>query len=197
MRAVLPSVPQHVLDARRRAGADRWDEMWNGVLHMPPMPNREHQNLEAQLERWLREFWAEPQGYRVFHGINVAAPGAWPHDYRVPDLVLLMPDRFHVDRNEYFDGAPTVAVEIHSEGDEAYEKLNFYARIGTPEVWIIDRDSRTPEVYVLQGGGYEPQGPDADGWLTSRATGIELRSEPPDKLALRIAGQPRTQGAVP
>ncbi|MGA2257225.1 MAG: hypothetical protein ABSG53_21430 [Thermoguttaceae bacterium] len=38
-----------ILDWRRRTDADRWDEMWDGVLHMPPMPNRSHQELELDL----------------------------------------------------------------------------------------------------------------------------------------------------
>ena len=45
MRAVVPEIEPGILDWRRRTGADRWDEMWDGVLHMPPMPNRSHQEL--------------------------------------------------------------------------------------------------------------------------------------------------------
>ena len=54
MKAVIADVPQHLLDSRARNGADQWDEMWEGVLHMPPAPNREHQGLEWELETWLR-----------------------------------------------------------------------------------------------------------------------------------------------
>lgn len=164
---------------------------------MPPAPNREHQDLEWEIEAWLRGSWAKPRGNRVFHQINVASEGGWPQDYRIPDLVLLTPDRFHIDRNEYFEGPPTAVVEIHSEGDEAYEKLDFYARIGVPEVWIIDRDSRVPEVYTLEGGEYVRQRPDEDGWLTSRAAGIELRAGPHETLALQISGRPETRGVLP
>ena len=81
----------------------------------------------------------------------MASPGGWPDDYRIPDLVLLTPERFQIDRDEYFDGAPTVVVEIRSRGDETIEKLPFYAKIGVPEVWIIDRDTKTPEIHVLRG----------------------------------------------
>ncbi len=49
MKAVMPEVPQHVLHERARTGANRWDEMWEGVLHMPPMPNRDHQDLALSL----------------------------------------------------------------------------------------------------------------------------------------------------
>ena len=83
MKVVIPEAPSHLLEWRARTGADRWDEMWEGVLHMPPMPNREHQDLEWALETWLRTNWAEPRGNNVYHQINVASVGGWPNDYRI------------------------------------------------------------------------------------------------------------------
>jgi Uma2 family endonuclease len=197
MKAVMPEVSQHVLQWRKRTGADQWDEMWEGVLHMPPVPNRLQQELEGHLETWLRFNWARPRGNKAYHQINLASEGGWTNDYRIPDLVLLTPDRFHIDHNEYFEGAPTVVVEIHSAGDEAYEKLPFYAKLGVPEVWIIDRDSKVPELYVLDAGQYERQAPNAEGWIESAATGIQLRAHVGQKLALQITGEPSTLGILP
>src|SRR5207237_1310209 len=111
-------------------------------LHMAPVPNRDHQELGFALAVWLRFNWAQPNGCRVYLERNIAAPGAWPDNYRIPDLILLTPGRFHIDCNEYCDGGPDIVVEIHSPDDEAYEKIDFYAKIGVREVWIIDRDTR-------------------------------------------------------
>jgi len=157
MRAAMSVVPAEILAWRKRTGADRWDEMWEGVLHMPPAPNRDHQDLEWNLEFYLRMHWARPHQARVYHQINVAVPGGWPHNYRIPDLVLLKPERFSIDHNEYFEGAPDVVIEISSPGDESYDKLPFYAELGVPEVWIINRDSKMPELYQLQGDADERQ----------------------------------------
>ena len=197
MKAVMPEVPGHILEWRKRTGADQWDEMWEGVLHMPPAPNREHQELEGAIEAWLRVHWTRPRGNKVYHQINLASEGGWTTNYRIPDLVLLTPDRFHIDHNEYFEGAPTVVVEIHSAGDEAYDKMPFYAELGVPDVWIVDRDSRVAEVYSLQADQYERQAPDAEGWIRSPATGIQLRAHSGQKLALQITGEPSTLGIVP
>jgi Uma2 family endonuclease len=197
MKAFLAEVPEMLLQWRTRSGADKWDEMWEGVLHMPPMPNREHQNFEFELEAWLREHWARPRGNKVYHAINLSGRTDWTQDYRIPDLVLLTAARLDIDRNEYFQGPPEVVVEIHSPGDEAYEKLPFYAQLGVPEVWILDRDAKTPEVHVLEAGEYRPRASDATGWTLSPATGIEMRAESGAKLAIRLAGQPETLALVP
>jgi Uma2 family endonuclease len=196
MKGVLPNVPEHILAWRARTGEQRWDEMWDGVLHMPPSPTRPHQELESVMETWLRTHW-RPAGNKVYHQINVAAPGCWPDNYRIPDLVLLTPDRFGVDQNVYFDGAPTVAVEICSPEDEAYEKLDFYAAIGTPETWIVDPDEQTVEIFALAGGEYHKASPDGEGWLTSPATGVQLRFGGDGKLLMRMSGDPATEGALP
>ena len=197
MKAVMAEVPEHILEWRRRTGADQWDEMWEGVLHMAPSPNREHQDLEFELESWLRRYWAEPNGCRVYHQINISDPGTWPNNYRVPDLVLITPERFDIDCNTYFDGGPDAIVEIRSPGDEAYEKLDFYAKVGVGEVWIIDRDSRRTEIYELVDGAFQLQEADADGWFHSRVANADLRGGSDERLEIRVSGRDETLGRLP
>lgn len=197
MKAVMPTLLPDVAAWRRHNGGDRWDEMWDGVLHMPPMPNRFHQDLEGSLETYLRQMWAPLSKWKVYHQINVASIGGWTKDYRVPDLVLLSPARFAIDRNEYFEGAPDVVVEIHSPGDEAYEKMDFYADLGVREVWIIHRDTCRPEVHALKRGRYGKRRAGASGWLLSAATGIELAAGKPGKLAIRLKGDAKSRRDLP
>jgi Uma2 family endonuclease len=197
MRAVMPVLLPDLADQRRRSGADRWDEMWDGVLHMPPMPNRFHQDLEWALETYLRQVWAPTSRWRVTHQINLASPGGWPNDYRIPDLVMLSPARFAIDKNEYFEGAPDVVIEIRSPDDETYEKFDFYAKLGVPEVWVIDRDTRAPEVYLLRGKRYRKQRSAQGGWIRSPATGIELSLSASGKLAVRIKGDQSSNRELP
>jgi Uma2 family endonuclease len=171
--------------------------MWEGVLHMAPSPNRDHQDIEGSLESWLRQHWAEPNGCRVYHQINVSEPGTWPNNYRIPDLVLLTPARFEIDCNEYFDGGPDVVVEIHSPGDEAYDKLEFYAKLNVLEVWIIDRDTKRPEILELAGDMYHARQPEAADWIRSAVASVELRPTADNKLELRIAGRVETMARLP
>lgn len=198
-KAVMADVPAWLLEQRRRTGADKWDEMWEGVLHMPPMPTPEHQDFEWELETWLRQKWARTSACKVFHNVNVASIDGWPNNYRIPDLIILSADRLHIRRKEYFEGAPLVAVEIRSPRDESYEKLEFYAQLGVPEVCIIDRDTRTPEVYQLQADAleYRQVAPDDDGWVRSAATGILMKATEAAFLAIMVEGDEATLSELP
>jgi Uma2 family endonuclease len=198
MKAVLCEVPADMLQWRSQIGADQWDEMWEGVLHMPPAPNRMHQDFQGELETWLRIRWAKPRGCKVYHDVNLASRGGWPEkDYRIPDFVLLTPDSSAVDHNEYFEGAPTAVIEIRSPGDETMEKLPFYAKLGVPEVWVIDRDTRTPSLYVLAGAEYEEQQLGHDQWLRSEATGIQFRAARGRQLEIQLVDRPDTAAKLP
>jgi Uma2 family endonuclease len=197
MKAVLPEVPQFILDWRKRTGADMWDEMWEGSLHMAPSPSRAHQDFAFELESWLRRHWARPRGCRVHGAVNVAPPGGWPGDFRIPDLVLLTPDRFAIDHNEYFEGPPTAVVEIRSPGDETMEKLSFYAALGVPEVWVFDRDSKVPAIYVLGDNDYAEQPVGADGWIDSIVTDVQVRSSRERRLGIQIKSNETTRATLP
>jgi Uma2 family endonuclease len=195
VKVIMPFPLPDVVAFRKRTGADRWDEMWEGVLHMSPAPTRAHQDLEGALEAYLRFHWCPLSGGEVYHQINVCRSGGWPNDYRIPDLVLLLPDRFHIDKDEYFEGPPNVVVEIHSAGDEAFEKIPFYLDLGVEEVWIIDRDTKAVQIFARRQGNQVEVPPAAEGYLAS-SLGIEIRGEN-GKLGIRLTGQPQTYRSLP
>jgi Uma2 family endonuclease len=197
MRAVIAVVSEDFLAQRKRTGADRYDEMWQGVLHVAPVPTRAHQDFEFHLESYLRSFWAPSRDGKVYHQINVAPVGGWPSNYRVPDVVLLLPQRFAIDRDEYFEGAPSAVVEIHSPGDESCDKLPFYFDLGVPEVWIIHRDTKAPEIYVPGRKKYRLQRANGSGWIKGPQTQVELKHAAPDKFAIRVNGDDTVERELP
>lgn len=200
MRGVMSVVPEHILEWRKRTGMWQRDEIWDGVLHRSPEPDREHQDFEWGLETWLRQNWARPQRAKVYHRINLSLPGAgsdWIHNFRIPDLVLLTRDRFSIDHRTHFEGGPEVVVEIRSPGDESEEKLPFYAQLGILEVWIIDRDSKGVELYALNGDSYNLRTAGDDAWHCSPLTGVEMRGGKPGKLAIRMSGDEGTRAELP
>jgi Uma2 family endonuclease len=201
MRAVISQMPNHWIEERKNSEASQWDEMWKGVLHMPPMPNRLHQNIALDLAFYLKMTWVKLTGGRVNQEVNLTTPEDeehWTLNYRIPDLVLLDPHRFNIDKNEYMVGAPLVVVEIKSPGDETYAKFPFYAGLGVPEVWVFDRDTKAPEIHTLSGGpAYQPLHAAPDGWLTSPAAGVAFRQTQTGRVWVRVGADDTTAEELP
>jgi Uma2 family endonuclease len=148
------------------------------------------------LHTYLKLRWAKMRKARVAT-MNLAPPGGWPGNYRIPDLILWTADRDAGNKNTHFEGPPNVAIEIRSPGDESYEKLPFYAQLGVPEVWIIDRDSKKPEIHRLRDGRYEIVAANAEGWVYSPETGIALRVTDTSRLAIHIPGDDSSLAELP
>src|SRR5262245_18570937 len=102
-----------------------------------------------------------------------------------------------INRGDYLEGARDIVVEIESPGDETRQKLPFYAELDVPEVWIIDRDSKEPEIYLLRGQKHRRQRSSANGWVRSPATSIELRAARAGKLSIRLIDNDETRQEIP
>ena len=111
-------------------------------------------------------------------------------------MVVVTPERFRIYRDTHFAGGPDAVVELRSPGDETYDKIPFYAAVGVGEIWVVDRSTRACEIHVAAEGMVRPMTAGRRGWLRG-ALGIELRTEPDHRLALRIPGVPRSLGRVP
>jgi Uma2 family endonuclease len=87
-------------------------------------------------------------------GANVSdQETAWTHNYRCPDVVVVLPGSKAVDRDTHWFGGPDFLVEIASEGDASREKLAFYGDIGVREAMIVDRDPWSLVLYRLDSAG--------------------------------------------
>ena len=75
-------VPEALVEERRRTGADRWDELWEGELHMLPPPSGLHQRLGGELFVVLLPL-AEARGLVGAYEAGLYRPGT-DLDYRVP-----------------------------------------------------------------------------------------------------------------
>src|SRR5271155_5823092 len=116
MRGVLLEVTESFLAERRRRGADRWDEMWEGVLHLVPQPTGWHQEFGAEIIMAAGPV-AKTKGLVVFYEASLYKAD---DDYRVPDLCFALPSQ---RTKRGIEGGAELVVEILSPGDETYEKL--------------------------------------------------------------------------
>jgi Uma2 family endonuclease len=201
MRAVIADFPKHWLDERKRSGAHRFDEFWNGVLHVPPPRTNSQQALLGDLLSFLDQQWAKPLRCKAHQGVNITTPqdeADWLYNFRIAEIVLLDLPRFHIDKNEYMAGPPLVVVEIASPGDETYDKFPSYAGLRVPEVWVIHRESHKPEIHLLGAEqNYTPAPAGKEGWLRSPATSVEFRQTKEGKFWVRIGGDDATAAELP
>jgi Uma2 family endonuclease len=137
---------QELLERRREWGADRHDEIWDGVHRVLPVPGEAHWLIDQQLAELLGPF-ARAAGLICGPEFNLGDK----NDFRVPDRGLHRPEITG-------DWRPTAAlvVEILSPGDETPAKLPFYASHAVDELVIVDPRSRTVEWLALEQDQYRP-----------------------------------------
>jgi Uma2 family endonuclease len=133
-------------ERRRRAGLDRLDEVWNGVLHMVPAPHSRHGKVAQQLAVLL-DGPARAAGLEPAMGeFNL---GESENDFRVPDGGI-----HHPGPDRLWCPTAALVVEIVSPNDESWQKLPFYAAHGVDEVLIVDPQERSVNWLGLTGGKY-------------------------------------------
>lgn len=148
-----PTLAHEFRESRKTRQLDRWDEVWDGVLVVPAVPNNEHQDIVMDLCHAFRSIVDRDGGDRVHPGANVSDRDRdWMQNYRIPDAVVYLASNPALDRNSHWVGGPDLAVEIVSPGEDPHEKLDFYAGINTRELLIVDRNPWSLELYQLASG---------------------------------------------
>ncbi len=148
---------------------DAIEEVVNGEIRIMPAPKWNHgeivenlhYELTAQLDRRAIRVRASEFGLIMCKS---------PLTSRVPDLAVF--DRSTIiEHDGYIHSAPQLPVEVLSPANtrrEREEKLNDYAAIGVPEVWVISPEARTVEVLYLEDGYLRTDHVQIDGTLTPK-----------------------------
>jgi Uma2 family endonuclease len=154
-----------LIERRRQLGQDVFDEVWEGVYHVNPVPHSGHAYVAQQLSEILAVLARQAGLVPIIYTVNLGEKD----DYRVPDGALFRtrPDAVYI---------PTAALvlEIVSPGDKTWEKLGFYAAHGVDEFLVVDKQERRVHWLGLTGDEYQP---------IATSGLIELG---PDELAARI-----------
>jgi Uma2 family endonuclease len=167
---------------RKKSGADRYDEVWEGVYHMPPLVADEHQEIVTELS-FIFTLTIKGAGLGIVRaGVNVSdREKTWKFNYRVPDVAVFLKGTTARNCRTHWVGGPDFAVEIASRGDETRDKLPFYGKVGTRELLLIDRHPWALELYLLREGQLvldappAPEGEATAGWLSSAVLPLSFR----------------------
>lgn len=168
------------LAQRHEWGADRRDEIWDGVIHLVPQPTMSNLTIEKFLEDALDPV-ATALGLFVNRNVPLARAER-PHlNYRVPDVIVYDPKL--VPESGPTSGVELV-IEVLSPRDESREKFSFYAERGVTEIWLVNPKPRTVEVFVLDGGAYVAQHVDSFGVVHAPRLDLRLQTIPGPKLRI-------------
>ncbi len=142
---------QRLQAARHAAGADRYDEVWEGAYMMAPMPNDEHQQLVSRFAAIFQDVIDWPGLGHVRPGVNVSDRiEKWQENYRVPDVAVFLNGGRAVNYGAFWYGGPDFAVEVVSPDDRTLEKLPFYAAVHVREVLVVHRQPWRLELLALR-----------------------------------------------
>lgn len=132
------------------ADSSRRYEIVDGELFVTAAaPRPRHQQVVSNLLRLLANV-------ATAHGLGEVLPGPITvhlHDELVvePDLIFVRSDRLVIiDPERGVEGPPDLVVEVLSPSNRSYDrnlKRKHYLENGIAELWILDADERTAEVW--------------------------------------------------
>ena len=138
-----------------------WDddvrrELIDGVPYLMAAPNRRHQGILGELHFQLRSFLKGKPCKVYFAPFDVRLNADTLDDTVVqPDILVICDHSILNDAN--CAGAPDMVVEILSPSNPRYDKItkfNRYLKAGIREYWIIDPETQSLAVNILNNDNY-------------------------------------------
>lgn len=138
-------------------------ELIGGEAYMMAPPSRIHQRVSFEIGRQIGnyldgkkcEIYQAPFGVRLFE-----KDGDAPGDASTivePDISVVC-DKNKLDRYGC-KGAPDMIVEVLSPSSlrhDRFVKLGLYQQAGVREYWIVEPETKTVQVYMLENGIFRP-----------------------------------------
>lgn len=186
------SVSEELIRDRQERGIDQHDEVWEGVYVMSPLANDEHQAIVAGFVSVFGFLLGFSGQAKVRPGVNVSdRVEDWNYNFRAPDVVVYLDETDATCHGAFWKGGPDFAVEVASKKDRTRDKLDFYAKVGTRELLIVDRDPWQLELLRLEEGKLNSVGKssieNADK-LSSEIIPFNFKLEPADKRPAIVVG---------
>jgi Uma2 family endonuclease len=119
-------------------------EYVDGEIRMRPMGTYSHADWQQAILTWFLQH-AKEWNIRAIAELRTRVK---PGRYRIPDVAVL--DRAN-PKEEIATVAPLAVFEVLSPDDkvqELYEKLDDYAAMGIPQIWVVDPKSGVCKQYV-------------------------------------------------
>jgi Uma2 family endonuclease len=125
-------------------------EILDGRLYVTAAPRVNHQRVARDMGAVMNDLAREHRLGEVVGHVTVHVRDDLVFE---PDLVFVRADRSHIiDPEGDIHGVPDLVIEILSPSNRSYDrnlKRKYYLEAGVPEVWLVDVDGRSIDVWRL------------------------------------------------
>lgn len=147
--ARIGSAPFTVADLEGIPDDGCFYELSHGALVVTPGPNPRHQQIASRLFRVLDDHLLPSQEILIEADLYISDDTVKRPDVQIVDRALISGQRIM--------GTPALVVEIASPATavlDRTEKRIAYGEAGIPAYWLVDPETQTITVLVLEGGAY-------------------------------------------
>jgi Uma2 family endonuclease len=147
---MLKSVPRPltVHDYRELPDGPPYFQLIEGEIYMSPSPNWFHQQIITNLARiFLRHLGKKEIGNFFFAPLDTYLTDLNVYN---PDVLFVSKERRSLLGEHGVDGAPDFVVEVLSPRTARFDrgaKRDIYGRTGVRELWIVDPELKTVQVF--------------------------------------------------
>ncbi|MBV8275127.1 MAG: Uma2 family endonuclease [Verrucomicrobia bacterium] len=132
-------------------------QLVEGELYMTPAPNRFHHDISRNIQRALDRYLDEnPIGILYNAPFDVYLTRT---DVFQPDLIVVLEASRSILTDAGAEGPPEFVIEILSPSNrelDLVKKKGIYARLGVKEMWIIDPEPGSIEIYRFEQNSADP-----------------------------------------
>ena len=156
VREAVPKYKRYTYDEYRTWDDDKLWEMIDGVPYAMVAPSRRHQKISGELHNQLHNF-LKGKPCEVYAAPFEVRLNADTYDDTIvlPDIAVIC-DESKLDKNGCV-GAPDMVIEILSPSTAMHDKIFKFAqylRAGVREFWIVNPDSESITVNILNNDEY-------------------------------------------
>jgi Uma2 family endonuclease len=177
LKANMPLITRY--DYEDTPGGPPYYQVIEGDLVMSPSPTTFHQVVLGRIYSMILGFLDKHSIGEVF----IAPLDVFLSDVNVyqPDVMFISNQRKSIITHHGMEGAPDLVVETLSPGTARFDKgskRKIYARTGVQELWLVDPEAKTIQVYLLPKDVENPvatYGPNAT-FTSSLLPGLKIKT---------------------
>ncbi len=152
--AVITAAPLTLEEFSKLPHGQERHELSAGELITMPPPKSLHSRVVGKIIKALE------RASQSSTSLNVLAEAGYilsrdPLTVRQPDVSVITTDRMRsTDPDDYFEGAPELAVEVVSPSDSAEDlqiKVDQYLQTGAKQVWVLYPKAKRVHVFYIDG----------------------------------------------